>query len=275
MAEADPPGGVTIAALTDKETEILRLLASGHTVKSIAVQLGRSEASINERLREARRKTHVGSSRELARLLAAQKNWDENFDLQAALPQGDTAERTPKVGPARSKGPLIMLLALPLAAAALFTATSNLGQKSATAPAALTDKSSRSPLAGTWSLDVNRIPEAERPARVTIAFQPGPGGTWRTHVEIAAPDGTVRVADSVAAADGVAVPVTGTMDFIDSATLRQPEPGTLVMTLGKQGKPVSSRVYTVSKDRKTMTETIIWAAQGLPKLETTYFNRAG
>mgnify|MGYP006165162457 FL=1 len=48
-------------ALTDKELEILRLLAGGHTVKSIAARLERSEASINERLREARRKTGVAS----------------------------------------------------------------------------------------------------------------------------------------------------------------------------------------------------------------------
>ena len=263
-----------IAALTDKEVEILRLLASGHTVKSIAVQLGRSEASINERLREARRKAHVGSSRELARLLAAQKNWDENIDLHSGPPQGDTAARAPDLGPARSKGPIIMLLALP-AAAALFAATGNFGQDGGNPPAALTEAASHSPLAGTWSLDVNRIPEAERPAKVTIAFQPAPGGKWRTHVEITRPDGSIQVADSIAAADGVTVPVTGTMDFIDSAVLRQPEPGTLVMTLGKDGKPVSTRVYTVSKDRKAMTETIIWAAQGLPKLETTYFNRVG
>ena len=44
----------SVEALTDKELEILRLLTAGHTVKSIAVRLGRSEASINERLRDAR-----------------------------------------------------------------------------------------------------------------------------------------------------------------------------------------------------------------------------
>ena len=57
--------------------------------------------------------------------------------------------------------------------------------------------------------------------------------------------------------------------------LRQPAPNTLVMTLGKNGAPVSTRVYTVAKDRKSMTETIIWASTGIPKLETTYFNRVG
>lgn len=272
MAEADP-GGATIAALTEKETEILRLLASGHTVKSIAAQLGRSEASINERLREARRKTHVGSSRELARLLAAQKNWDEKFDLQVAPTPDETDGRPGRTGSARSKGTLFMLIALPVAAAALFAASGNSGPDGTGRTAALSEASSQSPLAGTWALDVNRIPEAERPAKVTIAFQPAPGGTWRTHVEITRPDGSVQFADSTAAPDGGEVPITGTMGFIDSAKLRQPEPGTLVMTLGKDGKPVSTRVYTVSQDRRTMTETIIWAAQGLPGLETTYFNR--
>jgi hypothetical protein len=65
------------------------------------------------------------------------------------------------------------------------------------------------------------------------------------------------------------------MSFIDSASLRQPAPGTLVMTLGKNGAPVSTRVYNVARDRKTMTETIVWASTGLPKLETTNFKRIG
>lgn len=54
------------------------LLASGHTAKSIAALTGRTEGAIHERLREARRKTGIGSSRELARLLRQQENWDEN-----------------------------------------------------------------------------------------------------------------------------------------------------------------------------------------------------
>ena len=55
---------------------MLRLLAEGHTAKSIASNIGCSPAAVNERLREARRKTGVGSSRELARLLKAQENRD-------------------------------------------------------------------------------------------------------------------------------------------------------------------------------------------------------
>src|SRR3546814_7650576 len=79
------PAG-SLAALNDNELEILHLLANGHTAKSIAASLGRSETSIHERLREARRKTGVGSSRELARLLDAQKIWDRNFDLSSRDP---------------------------------------------------------------------------------------------------------------------------------------------------------------------------------------------
>lgn len=37
----------------------------------------------------------------------------------------------------------------------------------------------------------------------------------------------------------------------------------------------ATRVYTVAKDGRSMTETIIWASGGIPALETTYFNRAG
>ena len=56
MSSNDPALGLS-TCLTDREMEILRLLVAGHTVKTIAARLGRSETSINERLRSARRKT--------------------------------------------------------------------------------------------------------------------------------------------------------------------------------------------------------------------------
>ena len=62
------------------EREVLALLAQGHTAKSIATLTGKTEGSVNERLREARRKTGAASSRELARLFAedtSRKNRDE------------------------------------------------------------------------------------------------------------------------------------------------------------------------------------------------------
>ena len=56
-------------SLTEKEKQTLRLIVRGHDAKSIARSLGLSVHTINERLRDARRKMAVSSSREAARLL--------------------------------------------------------------------------------------------------------------------------------------------------------------------------------------------------------------
>lgn len=61
-----PPG---LGLLTEKEKQTLRLIVCGHDAKSIARELDLSVHTINERLREARRKMAVSSSREAARLL--------------------------------------------------------------------------------------------------------------------------------------------------------------------------------------------------------------
>lgn len=57
------------STLTPKEKETLRLLLQGYDAKSMAQHLGLSVHTINERLRDARRKMGTSSSREAARLL--------------------------------------------------------------------------------------------------------------------------------------------------------------------------------------------------------------
>lgn len=166
-----------------------------------------------------------------------------------------------------------MLIAISLAAAGLMVAVAPSADQTAASNAVSSAASQQLPLAGSWSLDTSQMPENERPQRVTIAFQAAPDGKWKTRVEIVAPDGSRRYSESTAALDGVPVPITGNMDFIDSVALRQPAPDTLVMTLGKTGTQVSTRVYTVAKDRESMTETIIWSGDNREKLETTHFNR--
>lgn len=264
-----------ISALCEKELEILRLLASGHTAKSIASRLNRSETAINERLREARRKTGIGSSRELARLLAAQKIWDKKIDLTAEVAAGDSSAMPPFVGHSLSKGHTVMLIAIPLAAIgaglAMAGPSDQLGQSTVA-----TEASANSvPLVGRWSLDVDRIPIDERPRSVTITFAAAQDGAWTTVVEIVAADGSASTASSTAGLDGKPVPISGNMGFIDTVALRQPKANTLVMTLGKGGVPVSTRVYTVADDGRSMIETIVWASEAIPKLETTYFTRIG
>ncbi|MCP5143189.1 MAG: DUF4019 domain-containing protein [Gammaproteobacteria bacterium] len=59
-----------IATLTEREKKTLRLLLAGHDAKSIAREFDLSVHTINDRLRDARRKLGVPSSREAARLLA-------------------------------------------------------------------------------------------------------------------------------------------------------------------------------------------------------------
>jgi len=63
------PATETLWSLTEKEKQTLRLIVRGHDAKSSARNLGLSVHTINERLRDARRKMAVSSSREAARLL--------------------------------------------------------------------------------------------------------------------------------------------------------------------------------------------------------------
>jgi DNA-binding CsgD family transcriptional regulator len=63
-------------ALSEKEKQTLRLIVRGHDAKSIARSLGLSVHTINERLRDARRKMAVSSSREAARMLLEAEGGD-------------------------------------------------------------------------------------------------------------------------------------------------------------------------------------------------------
>lgn len=65
-------------ALSEKEKQTLRLIVRGHDAKSAARHLGLSVHTINERLRDARRKMAVSSSREAARLL---------FERESPIPE--------------------------------------------------------------------------------------------------------------------------------------------------------------------------------------------
>jgi len=74
------------AALTAGERRVLALLASGHTAKSIAAELAISVHAVNERLREARRKTGAASSRELARALITLETRDKEIGVGERAP---------------------------------------------------------------------------------------------------------------------------------------------------------------------------------------------
>ena len=114
--------GVDLSRLNEAERQVLRLLAEGHTAKSVANELGSTPAAVNERLREARRKTGAGSSRELARLLKSQENRHDEMGVGqrtlALESQGQSVVRPWR----RQLGALSMLtLFIAAGAAALIT----------------------------------------------------------------------------------------------------------------------------------------------------------
>ena len=82
-----------VGDLTEKEKETLRLLLSGHDTKSTASALGLSVHTINDRLRSARRKLGVTSSREAARILG---------DAEGGTPQFPAPSQFGMAGPAQA-----------------------------------------------------------------------------------------------------------------------------------------------------------------------------
>ncbi|WP_315760202.1 DUF4019 domain-containing protein [Sphingomonas sp. Y38-1Y] len=120
-----------LEALTEKEKQTLRLIVRGHDAKSSARALDLSVHTINERLREARRKLSVSSSREAARLLfeaegseAGPENVGDTQIGEAAHPRSTDESDAPVVGAPRSRvliGVLLMTLTLGLLALIGFT----------------------------------------------------------------------------------------------------------------------------------------------------------
>jgi DNA-binding CsgD family transcriptional regulator len=96
-----------VDALTDKEKSVLRLLVRGHDAKSVARALDTSVHTINERLRVARRKLAVSSSREAARVLLEAEGGSAEAAPESSVHDGfagDANARSPDGGPAPVRG---------------------------------------------------------------------------------------------------------------------------------------------------------------------------
>lgn len=117
-------------ALTEKEKQTLRLIVQGYDAKSLAGHLGISVYTVNERLREARRKLAVSSSREAARILSRAEAAPPQFLADKQL--GEAAAREPveqasppEAAAPKSRRPLILgglaVMSVVLAAFALAT----------------------------------------------------------------------------------------------------------------------------------------------------------
>ena len=103
-------GTDAIAALTDKECEALRLWYTQATAKEIALELGISHHAVEKRLKSARAKLGVTTSRDAARLLAEAEGYDQAASGPAEVPS------SPARGPSWQHpilliGGIVMLLA--------------------------------------------------------------------------------------------------------------------------------------------------------------------
>lgn len=134
--------------------------------------------------------------------------------------------------------------------------------------------SKASPLLGTWSLDLSQmpVPADQRPKSVTITFADVGGGKWSTRVVITGQDGNVREMNSAYMRGGAAVAIEGDRMEADIAAVATPAPNVMVLALGKDGHPASTRIYTVSRDGKKMTEEAVsWGDGGTPVIRTNQF----
>lgn len=135
--------------------------------------------------------------------------------------------------------------------------------------------SAASPLAGRWAIEVATlpIPPEARPKSVILEFQDAGNGQWATRVEIVHPSGKTMHAEATLPLDGTPGTITGNY-WADVSAMKMPAPNVLVMQLVDDGKPASTRVYSVTGDGATLTETkAFFADDGTPILQTITFNR--
>lgn len=121
--------------LSEKEKQTLRLIVRGHDAKSLAAELDLSVHTINERLRVARRKLGVTSSREAARLLFESEGGTYENLVNNDFGDAAQSDRTqPSVGPTQGHraryglaGILAGAIAMQTMIAAIAFATSPIG----------------------------------------------------------------------------------------------------------------------------------------------------
>lgn len=132
-----------------------------------------------------------------------------------------------------------------------------------------------SPLVGRWALDIASLPMPPdaRPKSVTLTFAQPDAGTWKTDIEIIAPDGGKMDSAATLSLDGTPGKVTGSY-WADVGAAKMPAPNVVVVQLAYQGTPSSTRIYSVSDDGATLTETkAFFSKDGQPMLQTTTFKR--
>lgn len=132
-----------------------------------------------------------------------------------------------------------------------------------------------SPLVGRWAIDVANLPmpPEARPKSVILDFRDAGDGKWTTHAEILDQNGGKIHAEATLPLDGTPGLVTGNYGA-DVSAVKMPAPNVLVVQLADHGTPASTRIYSVSDDGQTLTETkAFFSKEGSPILQTNLFTR--
>ena len=140
---------------------------------------------------------------------------------------------------------------------------------------ALAETPAVSLLVGRWAIDVAKLPmpPEARPKSVIIEFRASTAGSWSTQVDIVDQNGGKMHAEATLPLDGTPGPATGNY-WADVSAVKMPAPNVLVMQLADHGAPSSTRIYTVTADGKTLTETkAFFSKEGSPILRTSTFTR--
>lgn len=132
-----------------------------------------------------------------------------------------------------------------------------------------------SPLIGHWTLDVATLPMPPdaRPRRVTLDFRDAGDNQWSSRVEIVDQAGKTLTSESTLSLDGTPGRASGTY-WVDVCAAKMPASNVLVMQFAYQGKPTSTRVFSVGADADSLTETeAYFKPDGTPAMRTATYTR--
>lgn len=130
-------------------------------------------------------------------------------------------------------------------------------------------------LLGSWALDTSRmpVPAEQRPRSVGFTFSDAGHQALALHVDIVYANGEEVHSASTALLDGSAFAIKDSPEA-DTGAMKQPAPNVVVLALQKEGTLVSTRIYAVMPDDRTMVETAVYLGKdGQPTLRTNYFTR--
>jgi hypothetical protein len=131
-------------------------------------------------------------------------------------------------------------------------------------------------LLGTWSVDVSKLDAPNPPASVTMVFAEAGGGSYLLSFDIVTRDGrNIHAGSSVFKPDGSLVSGSNSPE-VDIATFTMPNRRTLVMGGALAGHPGHTRIWSLSDDGKSMTETIVGHIDGkTPHIRTATWTKRG